>query len=273
MSLRLFAALDIPDDIADRLLPLQKGIGGAKWRPRENLHVTLRFFGEVPEPVADDIDGELLTIAENHTAFEIALKGAGTFGGADPHALWMGVAASEPLKKLAADCERAARRAKLKPDPHAFKPHVTMAYLNNAPLDRVQSFEQRFALFETPPFRVRELWALLKLHTQIGPEPLQARGRISVARIVLVTRCARALEFPASAVRCRAPTSLAAGSGPSRSNALALQAPANCSGIPRRSRSAGWPCRQRARCSAFACSPSACSPDRTCRPERGFAYA
>lgn len=154
MSLRLFAALDIPDHIAERLLPLQKGIGGAKWRPRENLHVTLRFFGEVAEPVADDIDGELSAIAENHAPFEIALKGAGAFGGADPHALWMGVAASEPLKKLASDCERAARRAKLKPEAHSFKPHVTIAYLSNALLDRVQSFEQRFALFETPPFRV-----------------------------------------------------------------------------------------------------------------------
>ena len=154
MSLRLFAALYIPDDIAERLLPLQKGIGGAKWRPRENFHITLRFFGEVVEPVADDIDGELSAIAENHAPVEITLKGAGTFGGADPHALWMGVVESAPLRKLAADCERAARQAKLKPEPHAFKPHVTIAYLNNAPLDRVQSFEQRFALFETPPFRV-----------------------------------------------------------------------------------------------------------------------
>lgn len=155
MSLRLFAALDIPDDIAERLSPLQKGVGGAKWRPRENLHITLRFFDEVAEPVADDIDGELSAIAEKHAPFEIALKGAGTFGGADPHTLWMGVAESEPLKRLAADCERAARRAKLKPESRPFKPHVTLAYLSNAPLDRVHSFEQRFALFETPPFRVR----------------------------------------------------------------------------------------------------------------------
>jgi 2'-5' RNA ligase len=154
MSLRLFAALDIPDEIASRLLPLQKGVAGAKWRARENLHVTLRFFGEVPEPVADDIDGELSAIADRHAPFEIALKGAGAFGGADPHALWMGVTESDGLKRLAADCERAARRVKLKPEAHAFKPHVTMAYLSNAPPDRVQSFEQRFALFETPPFRV-----------------------------------------------------------------------------------------------------------------------
>ena len=154
MSLRLFAALDLPDDIAERLLPLQKGIGGAKWRPRENLHLTLRFFGEVAEPVADDIDAELAAIAENNAPFEIALKSAGAFGGADPHTLWIGVTESEPLKRLAADCKRAARRAKLKPESRAFKPHVTLAYLSNAPLDRVQGFEQRFALFQTPSFRV-----------------------------------------------------------------------------------------------------------------------
>lgn len=154
MTLRLFAAVDIPDDIAERLLPLQKGVGGAKWRPRDNLHLTLRFFGDVAEPVADDIDGELSAIAENHAPFDIALKGAGAFGGADPHTLWMGVSDSEPLKRLAADCERAARRAKLKPESRAFKPHVTMAYLSNALLDRVHAFEQRFALFETPAFRV-----------------------------------------------------------------------------------------------------------------------
>ena len=47
MSLRLFAALSIPDHVAERLLPLMKGIGGANWRPRENLHLTLRFFGEL----------------------------------------------------------------------------------------------------------------------------------------------------------------------------------------------------------------------------------
>ena len=59
MSLRLFAALSIPDDVAAQLLALMKGVAGAKWRPRENLHLTLRFFGEITEPVAEDLDAEL----------------------------------------------------------------------------------------------------------------------------------------------------------------------------------------------------------------------
>jgi 2'-5' RNA ligase len=152
MSLRLFAAIAIPDSVAERLTPLMRGVSGAKWRPRENLHLTLRFFGEVTEPVADEIDGELSLIAA--MPFELMLKSAGAFGGADPHTLWIGARESDALKKLAADCERAARRVGLKPEPRKFTPHVTMAYLSGAPLDQVQAFESRLGLFETPPFLV-----------------------------------------------------------------------------------------------------------------------
>lgn len=154
MTVRIFAALDLPDDVAERLLPLMKGVGGAKWRPRENLHLTLRFFGEVPEPVADDIDAALSEIAETNAPFDLQLKGAGSFGGADPHALWIGAREAPELTKLAKDCEKVARRAGLKPEQHKFKPHVTVAYLSNAALDRVQAFERNYALFELSPFRV-----------------------------------------------------------------------------------------------------------------------
>lgn len=152
MSLRLFAALDLPDEIAARLIALQKGVPGAKWRPRENLHLTLRFFGEVQEPVAEEIDLELESAAAGFAPFELRLKGAGSFGGADPHALWVGAEESAPLKQLAAACERAARRAGLKPEPRKFAPHVTLAYLSGASLERVQAFETRLGLFETKPF-------------------------------------------------------------------------------------------------------------------------
>jgi len=155
MSLRLFAALEIPDDVAERLMALMRGVPGANWRPRENLHLTLRFFGDVMEPVADDLDADLATIGERTPAFDLTLKGAGTFGGADPHSLWIGAADNLTLSKLAADCERASRRIGLKPEAHKFTPHVTLAYLRGGiDLSRVHAFESRLGLFEAPPFRV-----------------------------------------------------------------------------------------------------------------------
>lgn len=154
MSLRLFAALPIPDHIAERLVALQKGVAGAKWRPRENLHLTLRFFGEVAEPVAEGLDYALQHVAGNTRSFALQLAGAGSFGGADPHTLWIGAKPNERLAKLAADCERAARLARLPPEARAFKAHVTLAYLSNAPLERVRAFETRLGLFASEIFCV-----------------------------------------------------------------------------------------------------------------------
>lgn len=156
MSLRLFAAIGLPDHVAERLLALQKGVPGAKWRPRENLHITLRFFDEVAEPLAEEIDAALSQIASAAAPFELRLKGAGAFGGAQPHSLWIGVAEQPVLTKLAADCERAARRLGLAPEKRKFAPHVTIAYLSGSPLERVQAFETRLGLFEAPPFLVSE---------------------------------------------------------------------------------------------------------------------
>ncbi|MGE0829917.1 MAG: RNA 2',3'-cyclic phosphodiesterase [Hyphomonadaceae bacterium] len=156
MSLRLFAALSVPDHIAARLMALQKGVSGAQWRPRENLHLTLRFFGDVEEPAADDLDAALAEAALRAPPFDLALKGVGVFGKEAPHTLWVGAAANPALEALAAACERAARRAGLKPEPRKFTPHVTLAYLRNPDRARLISFEQRLALFESAPWRVSE---------------------------------------------------------------------------------------------------------------------
>lgn len=165
MSLRLFAALQMPNDVAERLLALNHDLPGARWRPRENLHLTLRFFDEVAEPIADEIDYELAQIADVTAPFDVQLKGAGAFGGADPHTLWVGAVESPALKKLAADCERAARRVGLKAESRKFTPHVTLAYLSNVELARIHAFEARLGLWQTPPFRI-ESFALYASFTR-----------------------------------------------------------------------------------------------------------
>lgn len=148
--LRLFAALDIPDETAARLKSLQKGVLGAAWRPREALHLTLRFFGEIDERQAEELDHELGRIASQ--SFDVTLKGAGWFGKERPTALWIGVAENPALKTLAEACERAARRAGLPPEPRGFVPHVTLAYCKGTGPEDAARFAQRLALFEAEPF-------------------------------------------------------------------------------------------------------------------------
>src|SRR3954470_12914088 len=104
--IRLFAALPIPDDIALALARRQTGVEGARWRPLEALHITLRFFGDIREDIARDLDAELVGVRGQ--AFDIELSGVGAFGeGPDLSVLWAGVADSEPLRRLAKTCESA----------------------------------------------------------------------------------------------------------------------------------------------------------------------
>ncbi|HEY1416148.1 MAG TPA: RNA 2',3'-cyclic phosphodiesterase [Caulobacteraceae bacterium] len=151
--IRLFAAFTLPESITADLSRRQKGILGARWRPLESLHVTLRFFGPLPENKADDLDSELSAIAGR--SFDLALKGVGVFGeGADVHAVWAGTAPCEPLTRLARRCERAARRSGLKPERRAYRPHVTLAYLRNAASDEVGTWIGQNNLLKSPSFTV-----------------------------------------------------------------------------------------------------------------------
>lgn len=151
--IRLFAALSLPPEIVSGLVRRQTGVENARWRPPESLHVTLRFFGEVRQDVARDLDAELATI--DVPPFEIVLEGAGSFGdGRDIHAIWAGVEESPMLRRLADACETAARRAGLKPEKRRYRPHVTLAYLKQADPAEVAGWIQGHNLLKSPPIEV-----------------------------------------------------------------------------------------------------------------------
>src|SRR5882757_9953916 len=106
---RLFVGLAIPDDVAQAMALIQSGVPGARWQTREQLHLTLRFIGDVDVRDAAAIDDALAGI--DAPAFELAPHGVGEFGGKHPHALWAGVRPSEALNHLQRKVESALRRA------------------------------------------------------------------------------------------------------------------------------------------------------------------
>jgi 2'-5' RNA ligase len=151
--IRLFAALPIPEDIGLALTRRQTGVEGARWRPLDALHVTLRFFGDVREDIARDLDAELMGVRGQ--AFDFELSGVGAFGeGPDIHVLWAGLAESEPLRRVAKACESAARRAGLKPETRNFRPHLTLAYLRHPDPAEVAAWIQANNLLKSPSIRV-----------------------------------------------------------------------------------------------------------------------
>jgi 2'-5' RNA ligase len=152
--MRLFVAIALPDPVADELVMIQEGVPGARWSDRENLHLTLRFIGEVDGRDANAIDDALSSIRASK--FTLQLKGAGAFGSKIPRALWTGIAPNGALTHLQRKIETALQRIGLDAEQRKFVPHVTLAYLKAAPRERVMDFVVRHALYAGPPFEVEE---------------------------------------------------------------------------------------------------------------------
>lgn len=151
--IRLFAAIAVPEDIGEGLVTRMHGLDGARWRPLEALHITLRFYGDVQDRTARDLDDALAGIVS--APFGLTLDSAGAFGeGRDVHAVWAGLAESEPLRALAAKCETAARRVGLKTEARRYTPHVTLAYLRHLDPASVATWLKGNALLRSPTFAV-----------------------------------------------------------------------------------------------------------------------
>lgn len=150
---RLFTGIEIPaeqrEEIARLKIPLP---GGGRWTEPDDLHLTLRFVGDIEKPQAEEFADRLESI--DLDAFELRLSGLGVFGGNEPRSIWAGVGESAALDALQRANDRAARSAGLPPDGRQFKPHVTLARLKYASPDEVARVLQRLGAFRTKPFIV-----------------------------------------------------------------------------------------------------------------------
>jgi 2'-5' RNA ligase len=152
--MRLFVGLDLPWELRQCVTMLSGGgIPGARWVPPENYHVTLRFIGEAPRHVAEEIDHALAALRVR--GFTLALAGVGTFAkGGRSNTLWVGVERNPQLDHLQSKIETALQRCGLEPERRRFQPHLTLARLDNAPESKLASFVQAHNLFRARPVPV-----------------------------------------------------------------------------------------------------------------------
>lgn len=149
---RLFSGIELPVDIRENLEKLQQPLPSTRWLRPENLHITLRFLGDVAPPVGREFAANLASIAFD--PFPIRLIGLNTFGGDAPRVLFAAVEPSPPLLDLARSHESAARRAGMKPESRKFTPHVTLARLQAPRIDPIARYLGRVGGFSSEPFLV-----------------------------------------------------------------------------------------------------------------------
>jgi len=167
--IRLFVGVALPEPLRLGLSLLCSGVPGARWVDAGNLHITVRFIGEVDEGTASDIDAALLQVKAPR--FAVTLAGTGTFGsGPAPRTLWVGVEKNPALHHLHDKVESALMRLGLPPEPRRYAPHVTLARLKpqGLSLPHLQEFLGRHALYRAAPFPVERFSLVASYQTKSG---------------------------------------------------------------------------------------------------------
>jgi 2'-5' RNA ligase len=151
---RLFVAISPPEDIRDLLIDAMDDSPDFRWQAEDQLHLTLRFIGEVERPVADDIADALTRIQS--PPFELRIAGTGRFEQRNSGALWAGVEPKAPVAALAAKIERACATVGLEPERRAFHPHITLARWKGRRSREIADFLDRRCGLASEPFPVTE---------------------------------------------------------------------------------------------------------------------
>jgi 2'-5' RNA ligase len=129
--MRLFVALEIPSTVRENLAELLKALRSMspqiRWVRPENLHVTLKFIGEVPETKLATIRIALAS-ARSDQPVALEFRGLGFFPNEKhPRVFWAGIEASPNLKTLAADIDAATEKLGIPAEKRPFSPHLTLA--------------------------------------------------------------------------------------------------------------------------------------------------
>lgn len=180
--MRLFIAIELPDNLKTALSRLRWGIPGARWVPMEQLHLTLAFLGEVEETTAGEL-GEALALIQI-SPFRLCFSGTGCFPNRHrPRILWAGVEPHQRLTHLAAKVHEAVLACGIPQEDRPFSPHITLARLKFPAVREVDAFLAMPQKQKLPPFPVREITLFQSrlaahgaVHIPIRIFPLAAAG-------------------------------------------------------------------------------------------------
>jgi 2'-5' RNA ligase len=180
--MRLFTAIDIPEDVMEGLRALLnrlKPLAKVSWSRVENLHITTKFIGEWPEERLDEMKRVLATTPAVGP-IEIAVQDLGWFPNERrPRVFWAGIDGGDPLRALAQATEQAVAPLGVPVEERVYSPHLTLARIREAvPLDALRKALQALPSgcgFDFGSFRASSFFLYLSAngrYTQLARFPI-----------------------------------------------------------------------------------------------------
>jgi 2'-5' RNA ligase len=169
MSKRLFVAIDLPDSTRQLLADLDPDIRGVRWTEPDHMHLTLGFFGDVPEDIELKLREKLSAI--RFGAFFLPVNAVGVFSSKSaPKIIWIGVGKAHPhLFQIHKRVQEAALAAGIEPELRPWHPHITMARCRDVSAQALRKFLQSNAEFDAGMIRVDAFHLYSSNLTPAGP--------------------------------------------------------------------------------------------------------
>ncbi|MDX1412312.1 MAG: RNA 2',3'-cyclic phosphodiesterase [Nitrospirales bacterium] len=155
--MRLFVALDPPEEIKQSLLPLLETLPAGRPSNFSQLHLTLFFLGNVADEDLNSIKETLAEIKEK--SFTLQLKGVGCFPNIKrPRVLWVGIPLTEGLSQLKVKIDQALQTLGFQKEDRAFHPHLTLSRIKKPHPKGVEEYLNKNFSFQSGEFPVKEFY-------------------------------------------------------------------------------------------------------------------
>ncbi len=179
-EIRSFIAIELPVEVREQLLILENKLKGklnipASWVKPDNIHLTLKFLGNVPQEKISYIGDALTTIMQQVPPFYLELDAPGAFPNAKrPRILWVGLAGDlRELVTLHKDIDTVLNCLGFPPENRPFSPHLTLCRIReNMPATLITDIGHTLNTVEVEDnarFQVVELTLFKSLLTPGGP--------------------------------------------------------------------------------------------------------
>ena len=176
--MRTFIAIELPEQIRTILSNIQDELrqtqADVKWVKPENIHLTLKFLGDIEQILVKKIHSQLDEIAQRYTCFSLYLSGLGVFPKPQyPRVIWIGVTHDQPVLEIAKDLEKEMIKIGLPAESRPFSTHITLGRvrsgLNRKALVEKLEFLNKNLTLPQPEFRVLGLTLFKSTLTPQGP--------------------------------------------------------------------------------------------------------
>jgi 2'-5' RNA ligase len=179
--LRTFVAIDFSPEIIRKIndvinyFKTQTPEKALKWVAPENLHLTVKFLGDVPDNKIEQVKMLINQALENVKSFEIGVEKLGMYPNpGSPRVVWLGITGGEPLKEIHKKLESQLQEAEIEPEKRSFSPHLTIARVRrNADKQTVKEIGEALS-----KFKVDSLGKCLINHVVLYKSELTPKGPI-----------------------------------------------------------------------------------------------